>query len=72
MLYTIVGAGVEVGITELQILIRSEGGELVVREEGAFLPVSDLLLKRILAEREIELCLRFKDGNYSSTAFGTL
>ncbi len=70
LLYAIVGLGVKIPLSDLQISVCSKEGAVIVMEENVPLPIAKEYLAQILKTEEVELRLDFKKGNYASTAFG--
>ncbi len=70
LLYAIVGAGVEISLSKLQVVLRSSFGRLTVWEDGAKQPLSTENVKEVLEGENVEILLSFNEGNYSSSAYG--
>jgi len=62
------GASVDVG--GVGVSFRSVKGSITVCENGAGIPFSEELAKKILLEKEIEIVITLKDGEGSAVAWG--
>ena len=63
-------SGADVDINKVSVSFRSVAGEILVCENGAGVPFSEEIAKKILLERDIEILVGLGDGNYDATAYG--
>ncbi len=63
-------SGAKVDIDRIGVRFLSAAGEIEVCQNGAGIPFSEELAKKILLEKEIEIKLTLGDGPYSATAWG--
>ncbi len=63
-------SGADVDVNRIGVWFVSSAGEIEVCRNGAGVPFSEELAKKILTEKEIEIKLILGDGPYSATAWG--
>ncbi len=63
-------SGADVDITKVSVSFRSAAGEILVCENGAGVPFSEEIAKKILLERDIEILIGLGDGDFAATAYG--
>ncbi len=63
-------SGANVDIRRIGVWFRSAAGEIEVCRDGAGVPFSEELAKKILLEKEIEIQLILGDGPYRASAWG--
>ena len=63
-------SGADVDITKIGVSFRSKAGTVEVCRDGAGVPFSEELAKKILLEHDIEILLTLGDGQYGATAWG--
>ncbi len=63
-------SGADVDIHKIGVQFQSAAGEIEVCKNGAGVPFSEELAKKILLEKEIEIKLTLGNGPYSATAWG--
>ncbi len=63
-------SGAQVDITKIGVFFRSNAGIVEVCKDGAGVPFSEELAKKILLEHDIEILLTLGDGPYGATAWG--
>ena len=63
-------SGADVDVNKIDVTFRSVKGELPVCVDGAGIPFSEEKAKEILLEKEIEILVDLKDGEYASKAWG--
>ncbi len=63
-------SGADVDVSRIGVWFQSAAGEIEVCRNGAGVPFSEELAKKILLQKEIEIKLSLGDGPYSATAWG--
>ncbi len=63
-------SGADVDINKVSVSFRSVAGEILVCENGAGVPFSEEIAKKILLERDIEILVGLGDGESDATAYG--
>ena len=63
-------SGADVDITKVSVSFRSAAGEILVCENGAGVPFSEEIAKKVLLERDIEILVGLGDGEFDATAYG--
>ena len=63
-------SGADIDVTKVGVSFRSAAGDIEVCRDGAGIPFSEELAKKILLEREIEILVTLGDGDGEATAFG--
>ena len=63
-------SGADVDVQKIGVSFRSPAGTVEVCKNGAGIPFSEELAKKVLLERDIEILLTLGDGPYSATAWG--
>ena len=63
-------AGADIDVTKVGVLFKSRAGKIEVCRDGAGVPFSEELAKKILLEDEIEILVTLGDGDASATAWG--
>lgn len=63
-------SGADVDVTKIDVSFKSSKGSITVCVDGAGVEFSEEIAKEILLEKEIEILINLKDGEFSSTAWG--
>ena len=63
-------SGADVDVNKIDVAFRSNAGTIEVCKNGAGIPFSEELAKKILLEKEIEILVGLGDGPYSASAWG--
>lgn len=63
-------SGAMVDVNKIDVAFRSAKGMITVCENGAGVDFSEEQAKEILLEKEIDILVDLKDGNYGATAWG--
>lgn len=63
-------SGADVDVNKIDVKFKSAKGEILVCENGAGVDFSEEKAKEILLEKEIEIAVSLKDGEFSATAWG--
>lgn len=63
-------SGASVDIQKVDVSFKSLQGEIPVCKNGAGIPFSEELAKKILTEKEIEIIISLNEGNGNAQAFG--
>ena len=63
-------SGADVDVTKIGVSFQSAGGKVTVCENGAGIPFSEEVAKKVLLEKEIEILVTAGNGPYSATAWG--
>ena len=63
-------SGADVDITKIGVSFRSDAGTVEVCKDGAGVPFSEEIAKKVLLESQIEILLTLGDGPYTATAWG--
>ena len=63
-------SGADLDISKIGVSLRSKAGSIEVCKNGAGVPFSEEIAKKVLLENEIEILLTLGDGPYSATAWG--
>ena len=63
-------SGAEVDVSKVAVSFKSNGGQIDVCVDGAGIPFSEELAKRVLLEKEIDILITLGDGEASATAWG--
>lgn len=63
-------AGADVDVTKVAVSFSSAAGDITVCENGAGIPFSEELAKKVLTESEIVIDVALGDGSCSATAYG--
>ena len=63
-------SGADVDIHKIDVAFRSAAGEIPVCKDGAGIPFSEELAKKILLEKEIEILIRAGNGPFCASAWG--
>ena len=63
-------AGADIDVTKVGVFFKSAGGEIEVCRDGAGIPFSEELAKKILLEDEIEILVTLGAGEAAATAWG--
>ena len=63
-------SGADVDITKIGVSFRSKAGTVEVCKDGAGVPFSEEIAKKVLLESQIEILLTLGDGPYTATAWG--
>lgn len=63
-------SGAETDVEKIDVAFQSSAGKITVCENGAGIPFSEDLAKKILSEDEIDILVTLRDGDASATAFG--
>lgn len=59
-------------IEKARITLCLDDKEITLAEDGIKLQISPLLKEEIISANDIKLCIYFRDGNYSATAYGCI
>jgi len=63
-------SGAMVDVDKIDVSFRSVAGTVEVCKDGRGVPFSEEVAKQVLLEKEIEILVDLKDGNYASTGWG--
>ena len=63
-------SGAKVDVNKIDVSFKSKAGEIVVCQDGAGVEFSEEKAKEILLEKEIEILVNLKSGEFASTAWG--
>lgn len=63
-------SGADVDVSKIGVTFQSKAGSVTVCQNGAGIPFSEELAKKVLLEKEIEILLSLGDGPYHATAWG--
>ena len=63
-------SGASVDVNKIDVSFKSVAGEIKVCEDGSGVDFSEEIAKKILVEKEIEILIDLKSGDFSSTAWG--
>ena len=63
-------SGAKVDVNKIDVSFKSKAGEIVVCQDGAGVEFSEEKAKEILLEKEIEIIVDLKSGEFASTAWG--
>ena len=63
-------SGADLDISKIGVSLRSKAGSIEVCKNGAGVPFSEEIAKKVLLESEIEILLTLGDGPYAATAWG--
>ena len=63
-------SGADVDVSKVGVTFNSNAGSVTVCENGAGVPFSEELAKKILLEKEIEIAITLGNGPYSAKAWG--
>ena len=63
-------SGEDIDVNKIDVSFKSAKGEIPVCVNGAGIEFSEEKAKEILLEKEIEILIDLKDGEYSATAWG--
>ena len=63
-------SGAEVDISKVGVIFNSKAGSVEVCKNGAGVPFSEELAKKVLLEKEIEIAITLGNGPYSAKAWG--
>ena len=63
-------SGADVDVTKISVAFESAAGNVVVCENGAGVPFSEDIAKKVLLEDEIKVIVGCGDGNAAATAWG--
>ena len=63
-------SGETVDVNKIGVSFRSKAGTVAVCKNGAGIPFSEELAKKVLLEKEIEILINLGNGPYSATAWG--
>ncbi len=63
-------SGAEVDVAKIGVSFRSQAGTVEVCKDGAGIPFSEEIAKKILLEQEIEILVTLGDGPYGACAWG--
>ena len=63
-------SGAKVDVNKIDVSFKSNAGEIVVCQDGAGVEFSEEKAKEILLEKEIEIIVDLKSGEFASTAWG--
>ena len=63
-------SGADVDVTKVDVSFRSAAGQIDVCKDGAGIPFSEEIAKKVLLEKEIEIIISVGNGPYSACAWG--
>ncbi len=63
-------SGAKVNVKKIDVWFKSNKGEIIVCQNGSGVDFSEEKAKEILLEKEIEILIDLKSGDFSSTAWG--
>lgn len=63
-------SGADVDVNKIDVAFKSNAGEIVVCVDGAGIDFSEEKAKEILLEKEIQVLINLKSGEYDATAWG--
>ncbi len=63
-------SGADVDVTKIDVAFKSTAGEIVVCVDGSGVEFSEEKAKEILTEKEIQVLINLKSGDYDATAWG--
>ncbi len=63
-------SGADVDVNRIDVAFKSNAGEIVVCVDGAGVDFSEEKAKEILLEKEIQVLINLKSGEYNATAWG--
>ena len=63
-------SGAKVDVSKIGVAFQSAAGRVQVCENGAGVPFSEEIAKKVLLENEIEILISLGDGPYGATAWG--
>ena len=63
-------SGADVDVTKIDVAFKSAAGEIVVCVDGSGVEFSEEKAKEILTEKEIQVLINLKSGEYDATAWG--
>ncbi len=63
-------SGADVDVSKVGVCFNSAAGSVEVCKDGAGVPFSEELAKKVLLEKEIEIAITLGNGPYSATAWG--
>ena len=63
-------SGADVDVTKIGVSFRSKAGSVEVCKDGAGVPFSEEIAKKVLLESEIEILLTLGNGPFTATAWG--
>ena len=63
-------AGVEIDVNKVEVRFKSEGGEILVCQNGVGVEFSEELAKEILVKDEIYILVNLNDGEFGAKAYG--
>ena len=62
--------GADVDVNKVELSFTSPAGTILVCREGAGIPFSEELAKKVLLERDIDILVDLHDGEAAATAWG--
>ena len=63
-------AGVQIDVNKVDVRFKSEGGEILVCQNGVGVDFSEELAKEILVKDEIHILVNLNDGEFTAKAYG--
>ncbi len=63
-------SGADVDVTKIDVAFKSNAGEIVVCVDGSGIEFSEEKAKEILTEKEIQVLINLKSGDFDATAWG--
>ena len=63
-------SGAQVDVNKVDVAFRSNAGTIAVCKNGAGIPFSEEIAKKVLLEKEIEILVELNSGDVSATAWG--
>lgn len=63
-------SGADVDVNKIDVAFTSPAGTVEVCKNGAGIPFSEEIAKKVLLEKEIEIIVALNDGEFDSTAWG--
>ncbi|MBQ4131216.1 MAG: bifunctional ornithine acetyltransferase/N-acetylglutamate synthase [Clostridia bacterium] len=63
-------AGVQIDVNKVEVRFKSEGGEILVCQNGVGVEFSEELAKEILVKDEIYILVNLNDGEFGAKAYG--
>ena len=63
-------AGVQIDVNKVDVRFKSEGGEILVCQNGVGVDFSEELAKEILVKDEIYILVNLNDGEFTAKAYG--
>lgn len=64
------GGGEPFDLSKLSVTLRSAAGEFLLYDDGSAMPYEEEVIRRIVSDGGLEICVDCKRGNYDSTAYG--